>query len=81
MPLVVPGITNADDSKQSEWMNKLVGKKISEDKTDVNFFAKKDLPTEHRIIEPGSMSTMDMNPNRMNIHVGEDGTVQKVDFK
>jgi hypothetical protein len=39
-------------------------------------FAKTDLPEEHRILEPGSMKTMDYKPNRLNIHVGEDGTVQ-----
>jgi phosphoribosylpyrophosphate synthetase len=31
MPLVVPGINSGDeDSKTTEWMNKLVGKKIGE---------------------------------------------------
>lgn len=31
MPLVVPGITsNGSGDKTEEWMNKLVGKKISE---------------------------------------------------
>jgi hypothetical protein len=41
-------------------------------------FAKQDLPKEHRVLQPGSMSTMDHRPERLNIHVGEDGTVQKV---
>jgi hypothetical protein len=40
-------------------------------------FAKTDLPKEHRILKPDSMKTMDYKPERLNIHVGEDGTVQK----
>jgi hypothetical protein len=40
-------------------------------------FAKTDLPKEHRILRPDSMKTMDYKPDRLNIHVGEDGTVQK----
>ena len=43
-------------------------------------FAKQDLPKEHRVLEPGSMKTMDFKPDRLNIHVGEDGTVQNVKF-
>ena len=27
-------------------------------------FSKQDLPKDHRIVEPGSMSTMDHNPDR-----------------
>jgi len=82
MPLVVPGINNTSGSgdKKSEWMDKLVGKKIS-DTSDSTSFAKKDLPQSHRIIEEGSMTTQDFNPDRLNVHVGKDGTVQKVDFK
>lgn len=30
MPLVVPGLQSTDGDKTSEWMNKLVGKKIGE---------------------------------------------------
>lgn len=43
-------------------------------------FAKQDLPKEHRVLQPGSMSTMDHRPERLNIHVGEDGTVQNVRY-
>lgn len=41
-------------------------------------FCKKDLPESHRIIHPGSMVTMDFRPDRLNVHVKEDGTVAKV---
>jgi hypothetical protein len=41
-------------------------------------FAKNDLPKEHRVLKPDSMSTMDFKPDRLNIHVDDDGTVKKV---
>ena len=41
-------------------------------------FAKKDLPSEHRVIKEGDMFTQDHKPDRLNIHVGDDGTVNKV---
>lgn len=41
-------------------------------------FAKKDLPEKHRVVKEGDMMTMDHNPDRLNIHVGDDGTVTKV---
>ncbi|KAI4121160.1 MAG: hypothetical protein LQ347_006935 [Umbilicaria vellea] len=81
MPLVVPGINSGGSNQQSEWMNRLVGKKLSDSPSDSTNFARQDLPKEHRIIEPGSMSTQDFNKDRMNIHLGEDGTVRHVDFK
>lgn len=43
-------------------------------------FAKQDLPQEHRVLKPDSMSTADFKPDRLNIHVGEDGTVQNVRY-
>lgn len=30
----------------------------------VKSFAKQDLPKEHRVLEPGAMTTQDYNPNR-----------------
>ncbi|MCJ1372161.1 hypothetical protein MMC20_003383 [Loxospora ochrophaea] len=81
MPLVVPGITSTgENNQQSEWMNKLVGKKLGDSHDSVNF-AKQDLPKEHRVIEPGSMNTMDFKPERLNVHLNEDGTVTHVDYK
>jgi hypothetical protein len=41
-------------------------------------FAKTDLPKEHRVLKPDSMQTMDFKPDRLNIHVGDDGVVNKV---
>ena len=41
-------------------------------------FAKKDLPEKHRVVKEGDMMTMDHNPDRLNIHVDDDGTVTKV---
>jgi hypothetical protein len=38
-------------------------------------FAKKDLPEIHRVVKEGDMLTMDHNPDRLTIQVGEDGTV------
>ncbi|KAH6678107.1 hypothetical protein B0J14DRAFT_474797 [Halenospora varia] len=82
MPLVVPGITSKDDSasKTEEWTNKLVGKKIGES-SDAITFAKADLPKETRVIEPGSMVTKDFKPDRLNVHLKEDGTVSHVDHQ
>ncbi|KAK4115938.1 hypothetical protein N656DRAFT_827038 [Canariomyces notabilis] len=78
MPLVVPGITNNSGDLTQEWMNKLVGKTLSDEPTSETCFCKKDLPQQARIIEPGMMVTKDFNPDRLNVHVKEDGTVSHV---
>ena len=31
---------------------------------NVKSFAKQDLPKEHRVLEPGAMTTQDYNPDR-----------------
>jgi len=79
MPLVVPGLTNnsSENDKTNTWMNQLMGKKIG-DTSNETTFAKTELPKEHRVIREGDMSTMDHKPDRLNIHVGSDDTVQKV---
>lgn len=41
-------------------------------------FCKRDLPDEHRVIEPGMMVTKDYKPERLNVHLKEDGTVSHV---
>jgi hypothetical protein len=41
-------------------------------------FAKSDLPQEHRVLKPDMMQTMDFKPDRLNVHVDDDGTVKKV---
>lgn len=42
------------------------------------FFAKRDLPEKHRVIQPGQMVTKDFQEDRLNIHVKDDGTVSHV---
>ncbi|WPG99614.1 Hypothetical protein R9X50_00243200 [Acrodontium crateriforme] len=76
MPLVVPGLSSTGD-KTSDWMNKLVGKKMG-DTSNETTFARNDLPKEHRVVKEGDMTTMDHKPDRLNIHTGSDGTVTKV---
>lgn len=68
MPLVVPGVTtsltgNSTNDKTAEWQSKLLGKKIGEQSNE-QMFAKKDLPSDHRVLEPGSMTTADHKPER-----------------
>ncbi|KAI1109574.1 hypothetical protein F5Y14DRAFT_432130 [Nemania sp. NC0429] len=80
MPLVVPGITDNSNSKDltQEWMNKLLGKIVSDNSHSETNFCKKDLPQRHRVIQPGMMVTKDFVPDRLNVHVKEDGTVSHV---
>ncbi|KAK3306467.1 uncharacterized protein B0T15DRAFT_395257 [Chaetomium strumarium] len=80
MPLVVPGVTadNMGGDKTQEWMNKLAGKKLSEEPTSETTFCKTELPKETRVIEPGMMVTKDFKEDRLNVHVNEDGTVSHV---
>ncbi|KAL8675837.1 MAG: hypothetical protein Q9186_007561 [Xanthomendoza sp. 1 TL-2023] len=84
MPLIVPDLNPAStsaDTAQQEWMTKLMGKKITDSGPSDNLsFAKAELPKEHRIVEPGAMLSKDFNPNRLNVHLAEDGTVSHVDF-
>ncbi|EMD00815.1 hypothetical protein BAUCODRAFT_29195 [Baudoinia panamericana UAMH 10762] len=77
MPLVVPGLMSKDGDKSSDWMNKLMGKKLG-DASNETTFAKTDLPKEHRVVKEGDMMSMDHKPERMNIHTSEDGTVTKI---
>ncbi|KAJ5370342.1 uncharacterized protein N7496_006434 [Penicillium cataractarum] len=87
MPLVVPGI-NSNMGDKSEWVNKLMGKKISDSGSDElvppevsrHSFAKKDLPQSHRVLKPDDMKTMDHNPDRLNVHLDHDGTVRDVTY-
>ncbi|KAK1585674.1 uncharacterized protein LY79DRAFT_558059 [Colletotrichum navitas] len=79
MPLVVPGINNeSSGDKTEEWTNKLVGKKLHEEESNETTFCKRDLPEKTRVIEPGMMVTKDFVPNRLNVHIKEDGTVSHV---
>ncbi|KAL1857113.1 hypothetical protein VTK73DRAFT_8103 [Phialemonium thermophilum] len=77
MPLVVPGVTTKPADKTEEWRNKLVGKSLSDKSTETTF-CKTELPQATRVIEPGQMVTKDFNPDRLNVHLKEDGTVSHV---
>ncbi|KAK5137421.1 hypothetical protein LTR08_008999 [Meristemomyces frigidus] len=79
MPLITSNMLGAKggDDKTSQWMNKLMGKKLGESSNETTF-AKSELPKEHRIVKDGDMTTMDHKPDRLNIHTGDDGTVQKI---
>ncbi|KAF6799516.1 hypothetical protein CMUS01_08648 [Colletotrichum musicola] len=79
MPLVVPGINNnSADGKTEDWANKLVGKKLHDEESNETTFCKRDLPEQTRVIEPGMMVTKDFKPDRLNVHLKEDGTVSHV---
>lgn len=88
MPLIVPGVmptSNSDNNPdqsdpQSEWTSKLMGKTLSEGESSETSFAKQDLPKEHRVVGPGEMSSLDHKPERLNIHLAEDGTVRDVKY-
>ncbi|KAK2838251.1 hypothetical protein FQN49_006470 [Arthroderma sp. PD_2] len=75
MPLVVPQVSEND---KAAWAAKLMGKKITDTESNETCFAKKDLPEQHRVLKPGDMSTMDFNPERLNVYLGDDGTVRDV---
>ncbi|KAF2639873.1 hypothetical protein P280DRAFT_470476 [Massarina eburnea CBS 473.64] len=79
MPLVVPGIQSEGGAGIDAWTTKLMGKKLGDGHNETTF-AKQDLPQEHRVIQPDSMSTMDFKPERLNIHVDGEGTVKNVKF-
>ncbi|KAJ5160450.1 uncharacterized protein N7482_007454 [Penicillium canariense] len=93
MPLVVPGI-NSNMGDKSEWVNKLMGKKITDGGSNELSFAKKDLPESHRVLKPDDMKSMDHNPDsgwwlvadqayeisRLNVHLDHDGTVRDVTY-
>ncbi|MCJ1329269.1 hypothetical protein MMC10_005948 [Thelotrema lepadinum] len=86
MPLVVPGImsnNNSSSGSKEDWLSKLAGKKLGDQHDEISAganFAKKDLPKDHRVVGPDSMSTMDHNPDRLNVHTDADGTVKDVKF-
>ncbi|CAL8583378.1 hypothetical protein XPA_009002 [Xanthoria parietina] len=81
MPLLIP-TPSPNPSAQETWMTKLLGKKITDAAaSDDLSFAKRDLPNDHRIVEYGDVVAGDGKPERLNVHLGEDGTVRHVDFK
>merc|ERR1711879_585574 len=77
MPLVVPGLQSKDGNSNDDWMSKLMGKKLG-DQHDEMTFAKTDLPQQHRVLNEGDMKTMDFQPERLNVHLDKDGTINKI---
>ena len=75
MPLIDP-VTMGSGGK--DWKSLLLGKNLSDSASSETSFAKKDLPKEHRVLEPNSMKTMDHRPDRLNVHVDDKGIVRDV---
>ncbi|KAK6356462.1 hypothetical protein TWF718_000821 [Orbilia javanica] len=69
---------------QKQWRDKLVGKKIVDSPSDhPEHFSTQDLPQgpqAHRVIAPGNMYTQDFRPERMNVHVDDDGFCTHIRF-
>ncbi|CEJ82286.1 hypothetical protein VHEMI02361 [[Torrubiella] hemipterigena] len=78
MPLVIPGITTKASNPTEEWTHKLVGKSLTDGASTETAFSKSELPAQTRIITTGQMVTRDLNPDRLNVHLKEDGTVSHV---
>ena len=76
MPLVVPGI-NSEGGGSSDWMTKLMGKKIGDSHSETSF-AKRDLPKETRVMGEGDMATMDHKPDRYVGPPSRDGRVGSI---
>ena len=64
MPLVVPGITGGSAQNANDWTTKLMGKKLTDSTSDHASFSRRELPDNHRVVEPGSAVTMDHQPGR-----------------
>ncbi|OBT90318.1 hypothetical protein VE02_03369 [Pseudogymnoascus sp. 03VT05] len=77
MPLVAPQISGDVVPQTQDWTNKLMGKTIG-DENSVTTFAMADLPENTRIIPEGQPAALDFQENRLNVHLGKDGTVRQV---
>jgi len=71
----------------SEWSSKLLGKKILGDDVEApaslssdQIVRRSQLPTPHRVLPPGAIVTMDMNPKRLNVHVDKANIVTSVSY-
>lgn len=64
-------------SSSNDWKTKLLGKTIADSHGETTF-AKTDLPSQHRVLKPDSMKTMDHRPDRLNVHVDDKGVVRDV---
>ncbi|OBU01361.2 hypothetical protein VE01_00018 [Pseudogymnoascus verrucosus] len=77
MPLVAPQISGDVVPQTQDWTNRLMGKTIG-DENSVTTFAMSDLPENTRIIPEGQPAALDFQENRLNVHLGKDGTVRQV---
>ncbi|KAK7206428.1 hypothetical protein BZA70DRAFT_276568 [Myxozyma melibiosi] len=68
-----------DAPKAKEWSARLVGKQlVKSGPASDNTFVETDLPRPSRVIKPGTLSTMDFDPKRLNVTVDGSGVVQHV---
>ncbi|KAI0997280.1 hypothetical protein K3495_g10906 [Podosphaera aphanis] len=68
-----------------QWRSKLIGKMIVESAevkstTNVEVFAKTDLPHGTRVIRPGQPVTLDFRPDRLNVNIDDQDIVEGVGF-
>ncbi|CAZ86144.1 unnamed protein product [Tuber melanosporum] len=72
---------SANRTSEAEWRTKLSGKKIVDGQANsVDTFSKKDLPEKHRVVPPGAVVTKDYYPDRLNVHVDEQGNATHVTY-
>jgi Peptidase inhibitor I78 family len=79
MPLIPSTLnpTTSSNTSTQSWVDKLMGKTISDNHSSTSF-AKKDLPSNHRVLGENDMASMDHRPERLNIHTDGEGVVKKV---
>ncbi|KAL9090400.1 MAG: hypothetical protein Q9159_002027 [Coniocarpon cinnabarinum] len=89
MPLIDPVTQSQQNSpsnsvsqpNQSDDLDELrlqtMGKTLGEEANETTF-AKKDLPTNTRVVNEGDFVTQDHQPDRTTVRVGEDGTVKEI---
>ncbi|KAH8148608.1 uncharacterized protein LAJ45_07319 [Morchella importuna] len=66
-------------SMKEHWEAKLLGKKVVDGAvSEASTFSKNDLPSGHRVLGKDSMMTLDYRPERLNVHVDEDGTCNRI---
>jgi predicted pyridoxine 5'-phosphate oxidase superfamily flavin-nucleotide-binding protein len=70
-----------------DWQEKLVGKRFVDDNEAVpagidpsRVVRRSDLPKHHRIVKPGTMSTTDFRPERLNVKLDEENRVTSANF-
>eukprot|EP00179_Madagascaria_erythrocladioides_P018484 CAMPEP_0198341858 /NCGR_PEP_ID=MMETSP1450-20131203/49949_1 /TAXON_ID=753684 ORGANISM="Madagascaria erythrocladiodes, Strain CCMP3234" /NCGR_SAMPLE_ID=MMETSP1450 /ASSEMBLY_ACC=CAM_ASM_001115 /LENGTH=69 /DNA_ID=CAMNT_0044046919 /DNA_START=221 /DNA_END=430 /DNA_ORIENTATION=+ len=66
-----------DASQYQSWVGKFLKKDADAGADDVK---ESQLPNNHRVLKPDSMTTMDHQPTRLNVHVDNDGKITDVKF-